>query len=170
MWPPRRKVCMLHAMNASETSATLEELADALNNLRRIWDRPGMKRRFLSALREPVELGVLRTLRAVEQAEHDEACVGDVAATLEVEASTASRLVEQSVSSGYVRRAASQRDRRRTRLELTPAGARLLKRASRVRRELLAEVTADWTENDVAALGELLERLNRDLLRLEADR
>jgi DNA-binding MarR family transcriptional regulator len=71
------------------------------------------------------------------------------------------------VSAGYVRRANSRHDRRRTRLELTASGERLLRRATKVRRELLAEVTEGWSEADLSVLGGLLARLNLELLRLE---
>lgn len=163
----------------SPTTSVLRTLDDALTGLRRVWLHPGRRRRFLAELGEPVELAVLRTLRAIElvggtrsvagsePGVREEPGVSDVAAALAVKTSTASRLVEDAVAQGYVTRVASEVDRRRAVLRLTPEGARLLDRATAVRASLLAEVTADWSREDVATLARLLERLQRDFARLD---
>ncbi len=175
----------------SPTASVLRTLDDALTGLRRVWLHPGRRRRFLAELGEPVELAVLRTLRAIElvggtrsvvgsdpgasdapgasdePGVREEPGVSDVAAALAVKTSTASRLVEDAVAQGYVTRVASEVDRRRAVLRLTPEGARLLDRATAVRASLLAEVTADWSREDVATLARLLERLQRDFARLD---
>jgi hypothetical protein len=101
---------MLHTM--SEDDGALLELLDALSELRRFWERPDRKRRFLAELGEPVELATLRTLAAVERSEaaaDGEPGVCDVAEHLAVDASTASRLAEQAVrpATSRARRGAS---------------------------------------------------------------
>ena len=146
----------------------LRALDDALIALRRLWLHPARRRRFLAELGEPIELATLRTLRAIDLAGGDEPSVGDVAAALVVDASTASRLVDQAVSGGYVSRRPSPSDRRRSVLELTTEGADVLERATKVRERLLAEVTADWPAEDVATLAALLQRLHHDFERLDA--
>ena len=151
----------------SSLPPTLQELDDALLRLRRLWLHPARRRRFLAELGEPVELATLRTLRAIDLAGGEEPSVGDVAAALVIDASTASRLVDQAVSGGYATRRPSQTDGRRSVLELTTAGADLLERSTKVRERLLAEVTTDWSTEDVATLTGLLERLHRDFERLD---
>ena len=151
----------------SSLPPALHELDDALLRLRRLWLHPARRRRFMAELGEPVELATLRTLRAIDLAGGDEPSVGDVAAALVVDASTASRLVDQAVSGGYVTRHPSASDRRRSVLELTTQGADLLQRSTKVRERLLAEVTAEWPAEDLATLAGLLGRLHRDFERLD---
>lgn len=145
----------------------LDALDEGLVGVRRLMQRPGYQRRFLAALGEPVELGTLRAVRAVGRLADDVPGVGDVAELLMVDASTASRLLDRAVSEGYVDRRSAPHDRRRTQLALTDAGAALLAKADAARRELLSEVTAGWDPADLDALASLLDRLRRDLDRLE---
>jgi DNA-binding MarR family transcriptional regulator len=154
---------MLHTM--SEADGALLELLDALGELRRFWERPDRKRRFLAELGEPVELATLRTLAAVERSEavtDGEPGVGDVAEQLAVDASTASRLAEQAVRAGYLTRAPGRADRRRTHLQLTDSGRALTTRATLIRRRWLDRITAGWSDTDVEALGTLLRRFLDD--------
>ena len=153
-------------MPPPSTSTRLERLDVAFGRLRRLWESPALKRRFMARMGASVEPGVVRTLRAVGECGADGG-VGDVAATLAVEASTASRLVDQAVAMGFLERATSPRDRRRTVLSLTSEGAEILGRATSVREELLSELTEDWSDRDVEALADLLERLARRVAELE---
>jgi DNA-binding MarR family transcriptional regulator len=155
-----------HMSSPTSSWTRLDDLDAALIDVRRFWQRPGLQRRFFADLGEPVELSVLRTLRAIEAGGGGEMCVGDVASALAVDASTASRLVDQAVGAGYVVRTASERDRRRTALELSPAGIDLLDRATAVRREILREMTAGWADEEVETLAGLLRRLRSELDRL----
>jgi DNA-binding MarR family transcriptional regulator len=81
--------------------------------------------------------------------------VGDVAPFADVEHSTASRLVERAVQSGYVERTAGGR---RAALHLTTTGRALRERAAEFRTTWLTEVLDDWTTTDVATLAHLLGR------------
>jgi DNA-binding MarR family transcriptional regulator len=105
----------------------------------------------------PVELSLLRTLRAIEWT-GDEPGVRHVAEALCVEESTASRFVDQAVAGGCVTRTISPQDRRRCLLALTDEGTRLLAKATEVRTTFLADATADWPPAEVAMLSTLLER------------
>ncbi|MPZ88616.1 MAG: MarR family transcriptional regulator [Nitriliruptorales bacterium] len=147
--------------------ADLDTLDDLLTHVRRLLQRPGYRRRFLTALGLPVAPGTLRAVRAVERLDAPEPCMSDLAGALTVDASTATRLVDQAVAEGYLARQPSSADQRRTALELTSQGRELLERANAVRRELLAEVTTGWSGEDLHALAVLLGRLTRDLDRLE---
>jgi DNA-binding MarR family transcriptional regulator len=87
-----------------------------------------------------------------------ETTVGDVAAFLDVEASTASRLVERARGAGLVARTASAVDARRSALSLTDAGRALRARAVAARLGWLGGVVQDWSQHDVRALADTLTR------------
>ena len=146
----------------------LDELDEALVHVRRVLQRPGYRRRLLAAVDRPLELATLRTLRAVERRQDGDPCIGDVAEALAVDPSTASRTVDRAVAAGLLDRTPSERDRRRTSLVLTAQGAAVLDRVTAARRELLAEVTADWADADVERLSALLRDLLVGFDRLEA--
>ena len=151
---------------AAASRADLDRLDDALAHVRRLLQRPGYRRHFQAALPTPVDLTTLRVLRAVERMD-DAPSIREVAEVLGVDPSSASRFVDQAVGGGYLDRRTCERDRRRSRLHLTGSGRDLLAVATRARRTLLAEVTGEWSADDVVALGALLERLRSDLDRFE---
>jgi DNA-binding MarR family transcriptional regulator len=138
-------------------------LDEALVDLRRLWMHPRLLRWFAAQVGHDVEPATLRTLRAIETAEGGSPGVTDLAAILAVEASPASRLVEQAVGDGYVERRSSESDRRRTELRLTAEGERLLTRSTEVRGELLGRATRGWDDEELTRLAELLSRLQVDL-------
>lgn len=145
----------------------LTDLLDALADLRRFWERPDRKRRFLAELGEPIELGVLRALAAVSRLcaggeDADGPGIGAVACAMAVDGSTASRLVDQGVAGGYLLRTPGRADRRRTRLELTTRGGEVVGRAQEIRRRWLSDITAGWAVEDVARLADLLRRFLDD--------
>lgn len=154
-------------MPPATATRPLDLLSDALLETRGLVLRPGYRARLLGALGAQLSVGAIRVLRAVQRADGDP-CVADVAERLLVDPSTASRMVDQQVEAGYLRRDRHPEDRRRARLSLTAAGSELLDRATVARRELLAEATRDWDDADVALLGELLDRLCDSFDRFEA--
>lgn len=150
----------------TRSPSDLARLDAAVGQLRRLWESPALRREFIERLGEPVEPTLIRTLRALSTA-GDEPGVADVAAALRVEASTASRLVDQAVASGYAARGTARHDRRRCALSLTDSGTDLLERANAVRTGLFAELTRDWSADDIAALARLLERFTAALDEME---
>lgn len=144
-------------------------LDEALLDLRRLWMHPRLLRWFAEQVGQDVELATLRTLRAVEAAEGGSPGIKDLAVALAVDASTASRLVDQAVGDGYVERRSSESDRRRTELRLTADGERLLTRSTRVRGRMIGRATRDWDDGDLTKLAELLARLQVDLRGLLED-
>lgn len=160
-------MCGTHICMTSHDA--LEQLDDMLVHTRRLLQRPGYRRRLRSALPSDVEVAVLRVLRVVQGLGTGMPSIGDVADTLAVDPSTASRFVEQAVAGGYLERRACDRDRRRTRLMLSPRGHDLLAQATTARRNLLAEVTDGWPMADVEALTALLGRLRAGFDRLDAE-
>ena len=144
----------------------LTELDRALLEVRRLVNRPGYRRRLLGPLGRRIELSTVRVLQAVDQAAAPPS-IGTVAATLAIDPSTASRLVDQRVTEGLLTRSPDADDRRRLVLELTPPGRALLEELAASRTTMLEEVTADWSTTDIAALERLLLRLTRDFATLE---
>jgi DNA-binding MarR family transcriptional regulator len=143
-------------------------LDDVLMTIRRVLLRPGYRARLLDGLPGRVELATLRLLRTVQR--HEGApSIGEVAEVLMIDPSTASRVVDRAVGSELLERRACSDDRRRARLHLTPEGAQLLDRATDRRRELLAEVTADWSEDELDQLVGQLTTLVRGFDQLEGN-
>ncbi|WP_306458941.1 MarR family winged helix-turn-helix transcriptional regulator [Streptomyces sp. 1331.2] len=68
----------------------------------------------------------------------------------------ASRMVSDCISAGYLIRAASQQDGRRTVLHLSPEGRELMARFRRHQRSAFEYVTADWTERERLDFARLL--------------
>ena len=86
-------------------------------------------------------------ITVVEEAD-GEVTVGAVAEHLGVDASVASRMVSDCIVGGYLRRAVSQEDGRRTVLELTSGGEELRDRFRQKYRQTFEHITRDWREED----------------------
>ena len=95
----------------------------------------------------------------------DGASIGDVAEYMAVEHSTASRTVAPVVAAGLLTKTLAADDQRRCVLVLTDAGRQALAAVTDRRRELVADVVADWADGDVEALVTLLDRLAVDFER-----
>ncbi|MEV7522784.1 MarR family winged helix-turn-helix transcriptional regulator [Streptomyces sp. NPDC091371] len=127
---------------------TAEELLDAVG--------PAfgkLRRSSLLEVENPIsqkDLSRTLVLNVVLEAEGaDEArevTVGGVAEHLGADPSVASRMVSDCISAGYLVRAASQQDGRRTVLHLSDEGKELMARFRRHQRAAFEYVTADWSE------------------------
>ncbi|WEF20803.1 MarR family winged helix-turn-helix transcriptional regulator [Microbacterium maritypicum] len=85
--------------------------------------------------------------------------VSDLGAAIGVDQPRASRLVQQGVERGYVRREADPDDARRTRIALTDEGRRLARGVRGERREMLATALTSFTEEERVELARLLNKL-----------
>ncbi len=150
----------------TDRHTALDALDDALVELRRVQLGPEYRRRLLDGLAADVPLAVLRLLRVVQRAE-EPPTIGAVAEVLVIDPSTASRVVDRAVDSGYLERRPCDDDRRRARLQLTSRGEELLRSVTQRRRELLAEVASDWTADELAEMVGRLERLQAGFDALE---
>jgi DNA-binding MarR family transcriptional regulator len=74
-----------------------------------------------------------------------------------------SRHVAALVDQGLVRRVADESDGRASRLVITDAGYAVLAELRHERESLLARVTADWSDHDLAQLTRLFGRFLDDL-------
>ncbi|GAA0939269.1 MarR family winged helix-turn-helix transcriptional regulator [Nonomuraea longicatena] len=107
---------------------------------------------------------VYELLDVIEAAEAngDALTVTDAAAVLDVDQPRSSRLAGQALQAGLLRREADQFDGRRSLLALTADGRAALTRIRDFRRSVIAEATAEWPEEDLAAFARLLNRFVRD--------
>jgi DNA-binding MarR family transcriptional regulator len=85
-----------------------------------------------------------------------EITVGGLADHLMVDPSVASRMVSDCISHGYLVRAASQQDGRRTVLQLTEEGVALLNHFRRQQRQAFEYITRDWPAGERLEFARLL--------------
>ncbi|MEJ3751027.1 MarR family winged helix-turn-helix transcriptional regulator [Actinomycetes bacterium KLBMP 9797] len=95
-------------------------------------------------------------LTIVEDGPDGEVTVGVVAERLAVDPSVASRMVTDCIGAGYLVRAASQRDGRRTVLRLSAEGVATLERFRRQQRAAFEFITRDWPERERLEFARLL--------------
>lgn len=118
------------------------------------------------------------TADALDMAQHDalevvialgEARMGDLAAALRVDPSTATRSVARLEAAGLVERRRSEGDARSVVVAATAAGMRQSERLGRAGRAALAELFARFDGDEQGQLADLLERLVAGLDELVAD-
>jgi DNA-binding MarR family transcriptional regulator len=123
-----------------------------------------LRRTALLEVENPVsskDLSRTLVLNIVEDAEKEpgtEVSVGSVAETLGVDPSVGSRMVSDCISAGYLVRAASQQDGRRTILQLSEGGREMLGRFRKHQREAFEYITAEWPEGDRLEFARLMLR------------
>ncbi|MGV0791941.1 MarR family winged helix-turn-helix transcriptional regulator [Mycolicibacterium sp. XJ1819] len=138
-----------------------DQLDDLLTRIALVRQRSTWRRRVLDQDGPVTNISTLRVLRAVEQGGQSGggASIRDVADFMAVEHSTASRSVAGVVAADLVTKTFAADDQRRCTLVLTDAGRRALAEVAHRRRELLAEMIADWPEDKVDTLVSLLDGL-----------
>jgi DNA-binding MarR family transcriptional regulator len=144
-------------MTSEDARGDLERLDDALLRLRRLWSTPPPALVLETGDGTQVTLSSVLVVEACARIGGDVG-VGDIARFLEVEHSTASRLVDRAVRAGLVTRGPSAADARRVALSLTPAGEGLRERAVGFRLAWLWRVVGTWSPAEVAALAVGLSR------------
>lgn len=85
-----------------------------------------------------------------------------------IDSSTVTRQVAPLVDSGLVKRTSHPEDGRAVVLALSPRGLARLEEVRSSRRELMARVTQEWSEEERASFTELLTRFNLSLSELMA--
>lgn len=138
----------------------LSQIGTSLFRLRRVWARPDLMRKVgaQNPGPKPLQLSNLMVVTAVGRLGEAgaEVTIGAVAERLEVDPSTASRLVGHAIDAGYVSRRASASDARRADLRLTEPGRRVMESAERHRSAYLAEIMRSWPESDRVEFARLL--------------
>ncbi|MGR3550014.1 MarR family winged helix-turn-helix transcriptional regulator [Pseudooceanicola sp.] len=141
-----------------------------LDALLQSWRRRVQKRELgqmaLQELGLPLDLAKLDVMIAIwapsnefGATDQDETMVATIAARLGIDPSRASRLVTELIAEGYVTRAISQRDARRTIVALTDLGTAVVTAVRSIKYLLLGTFLSDWTEEEMAVLTPLLGRL-----------
>ncbi|RBM23300.1 MarR family winged helix-turn-helix transcriptional regulator [Streptomyces sp. PT12] len=156
---------------ADARAADIAAIEAAVVSLRRIHRRRALAARLAARRGEwPVRHGqlpdaVVELLAAIESAaaRGETLTVSEAAAVLGVDQPRSSRLTAQALAAGLLRREADQHDGRRSLLALTPEGHDVLLRIRDVRRRVVAEAIADWSESDRATLARLLTRFLGDV-------
>ena len=138
----------------------LEALDEAITQFRAATQLPAYQRRILAGLGLR-GVSSIRVLRAVERLVRDgeAASIGQVAAAVGVEHSTASRSAEALVQEGLLSKQVSPEDRRCNLLTLTSQGRSALRAATAHRQEALKDVVREWSPADMRTLTRLLHRL-----------
>src|SRR3954454_4898887 len=146
-----------------DTDASVAEIERAAFQLRRLWAKPHLLQRLreqCGAGGRPIQLSNLLVIHATPgHGEGDgNVTVGAVAEYLDIDPSTASRLVGHAIDAGFVYRRASPVDARRAQLQLTDAGRRVKELTDEFRRQFIAALVADWTDDERAMFARLLRR------------
>lgn len=102
----------------------------------------------------PASAGLLTLLRR-----HGEMRMSRLTELLGIDLSVTSRHVAHAHERGWIERLPDPHDGRSRLLRLTASGERQLDELSELTTETLREFLADWTTEDVTALGSLLDRL-----------
>lgn len=137
-----------------------------------VWRRRVFKRelgyRALSELELPIELPQLDVLMAVwapanEFGDEDrtETMVSTVAQRLNIDPSRASRMTSDLIGRGFLQRAVSQADARRTVLELTEDGVRIVEAVRTYKFLVLGSYLQNWTSDEIATFIPLLDRFSQ---------
>jgi DNA-binding MarR family transcriptional regulator len=154
-------------VDASKEAALLNAVGPAFSKLRRgsalIKGEDPVPRKDMSRTL------VLNIVEEGPEASGQEVTVGVVAERLGVDPSVASRMVSDCISSGYLRRSASQLDGRRTILELTEDGEKMLERFRRHQRTAFEFITHDWSREDRLDFARLLIKYADTLTALRLD-
>ena len=160
----------------------LSDVSLALFLLRRMWAKPDLMKKIRAQTDtgpggRPLQISNLMVVHAVaglsvtaSAAEGaPEVTVGAVAERLEIDPSTASRLVGHAIDAGLVSRSPSPVDARRANLGLTEAGLRVKQVADRSRRAYLDELMSDWAPAERAQFARLLTRFAEAAVRAPMD-
>ena len=101
-------------------------------------------------------LDLLSTVRRLSRVQ--EVTVGALAEQMRLDHSRVSRIVAELVKRGVLRREASQEDARRTLVALTDDGVAWLDRMNEVKHDVIGQILADWSHEELEQFGSLYER------------
>ncbi|MBB4104930.1 MarR family winged helix-turn-helix transcriptional regulator [Allorhizobium borbori] len=134
----------------------IDSIALTMSRMRILIGRRLISRLALANVTPGLELSHVDVLDAVRRIE-GEATVGAIAEQLRIDPSRGSRLVAEMVSSGVLRRMASQADGRRSVIELTDLGQRLLGEMHTIKDGVIRQAVADWPQADIDAFARLYD-------------
>lgn len=140
--------------------AAIDEASRTLFQFGRAFGRLPARDLLESRIEGSVELSAILIVQAIERAEQEgvEPTVGEIAARLGVDPSTASRLVARAETAGYLRRRASLADGRASVLALSDEGRALSAGAARYQRNVFDAATATWSDEERQEFARLFVR------------
>lgn len=164
--PPEPEVAASAAAGPPLTGAHLPDLlVDSLDRafrrLRKSMVRPPAGMVPVPSLGRQLDIAKIFACDAVSELSERSSTVAvkDVAAALDLEHSTVSRLLGEIEEDGLVRRGVDPADRRRTTVSLTPLGTAVVADSTAMTRFFTRILLAEWPRRDVEDLTRLLSRL-----------
>jgi DNA-binding MarR family transcriptional regulator len=115
----------------------------------------------LDRVRSPLDRSGYLLLALLEN--RGEQTMSQLAVAFDLDASTVTRQIAPLERRGFVVRARSTEDRRATLVSITDRGREERQLVRQARIEYLGGRLADWEQDDVARLAELIDRLNQTL-------
>ncbi|MFE7115973.1 MarR family winged helix-turn-helix transcriptional regulator [Streptomyces sp. NPDC057654] len=148
----------------SETTAAIDPVVlDALQHQVAVFARRAEQTRLggVGQARNSMDRAAYLLLNRLDQ--EGPMGVKALAAGMGIDSSTVTRQVAPLVDSGLVKRTSHPEDGRAVVLQLSPRGTARLEEVRTSRRELMAIVTDEWTEEERNAFTTLLTRFNASL-------
>ena len=152
-------------MTKSGRKEALMQIDRAMVRIRRSQTRRTIGRlmeRQLGVSFNPAHSFVVDAIDELDDA-NEQTSVGTVAERLGIDPSRASRMVASAVRAGHVRRTASENDGRRTCLQLTGSGRKLLQRARSFRADFFSKLMAGWPDADCSEFARLLTKFTEPM-------
>lgn len=159
-------MCVAHANEGFGGRAeVLARLDHTLQRMRRAVVRPPGMGVPLPDLGRPIDVAKVLACEAVADLarEGDPVTVGDVAAVLQLERSTTSRLLGECEAEGLLVRGSMPGDGRKVTLTLTECGQVAVAGSQVLRTDFLTHVAEDFTDDDLATMTDLLDRFADNL-------
>ncbi len=149
------------AAGAHLPDSLVDTLDKAFRGLRKSMIRPPAGKVPVPALGRQLEMAKIFACDAVAELSETAASVSvkDVAASLDLEHSTVSRLLGEIEDEGLLVRGVDPADRRRTTVALTDLGRAVVADATAMSRFFTRILLADWPRSDVEELTGLMTRL-----------
>ena len=143
------------------------DLVRAFTALRRQMIKPATATLPLPSVGRHVDLAKILACHAVADAAEGSGgvppTVKDVAIALELDHSTASRVLGDAEAEGLVVRGTDPADRRRATLSLTDLGRAVARESVEMQKSVLGQTLAGWKPDEVRTLVRLIERLTESL-------
>lgn len=106
-----------------------------------------------------MELSHLDVLSIIRRSrDRQEVTVGSIAEQMRIDPSRGSRIVADLVKRGILKRVVSQMDARRTVVEMTPEGEKLLAQIDEAKTETITSIVGDWPVEDRLRFAALFDR------------
>jgi DNA-binding MarR family transcriptional regulator len=149
----------------SHDAALIERLDRALLRMRRTVVRPQTAEVPIPALGRTVDVAKIGACLSIADLESlndpaEPVTVKDVAAALNLEHSTASRLLADAEAEGLVTRSPHQTDRRRTVVQLSETGRAVVEQSATIRGWVMDAFLAEWTATELSTFADLVERFS----------